>query len=207
MRHACPSSAPKPTCSICTSAPRRPGQRADSRARGRPLDLAGGQRTAPGWVMRPPLARDRMRPDDPESRVVLIAGTVWGIRWSEFDADSTGERTLDPGRSRLGDLGAAAGRRQPRMRGARVVRACHRDRHQYPPFDTSAGEASSEVAKVLDSSVPAGWSRMPFRPTGYFHPADGYGRNRRIAVHRHRCLARAHLVECSEVHTERGFIC
>lgn len=86
------------------------------------------------------------------------------------------------------------------------MRACHRDRHQYPPFDTSAGEASSEVGKVLDSSVPAGWSRMPFRPTGYFHPADSCG-NRRIAVHRHRCLARAHPVECSQVHTERGFIC
>lgn len=56
------------------------------------------------------------------------------------------------------------------------MRACHRDRHQYPPFDTSAGEASSEVGKVLDSSVPAGWSRMPFRPTGYFHPADSCGR-------------------------------
>lgn len=56
------------------------------------------------------------------------------------------------------------------------MRACHRDRHQYLPFDTSAGEASSEVGKVLDSSVPAGWSRMPFRPTGYFHPADSCGR-------------------------------
>lgn len=56
------------------------------------------------------------------------------------------------------------------------MRACHRDRHQYSPLDTSAGEASSEVGKVLDSSVPAGWSRMPFRPTGYFHPSDSCGR-------------------------------
>lgn len=204
MRHACPSSAPKPTCSICTSAPRRPGPRADSRARGMPLDLAGGQRTT-RLGHEAPLARDRIRPDDPESRVVLTAGTVWGFVGanSMLIVPERGPSIPDARGWAISVLHGAS--RECEEHG--WMRACDRDRHQYPPFDTSAGEASSEVGKVLDSSVPAGWSRMPFRPTGYFHPADSCGRKRANSCPQAPMPRPSASGRVQSGATERGFIC